>query len=121
MQVRRRLGIPYWSFSLWAKLRVKQAVNFINEFQRVVAEEARRQNVDGVICGHIHHATVEDMDGSCYINSSDWVESCTAIAEEFDGEMQLLRWSRPEVDRRNSTRGPAQADRVSDPSPAKAA
>ena len=90
--VRRRLGLPYWSFSAWAKLQVKQAVNFIGEFQRVVAEEARRQGVDGVICGHIHHATIEDLDGIRYINTGDWVESCTAIAEGYDGEMQLLRW-----------------------------
>jgi len=91
--VRRRFGLPYWSFSSWAKLRVKQAVNFISEFQRVVVEEAKRQKVDGVICGHIHHATIEDIDGIRYINTGDWVESCTAVAEGFDGRMELLRWS----------------------------
>ena len=91
--VRRRLGLPYWSFSSWAKLRVKQAVNFIGEFQRVVVEEAKRQNVDGVICGHIHHAIIQDMDGIRYINTGDWVESCTAVAEDFDGQMHLLRWT----------------------------
>ena len=57
------LGLPYWSFSAWAKLQVKRAVNFIGEFQRVVADEARRIDVDGVICGHIHHAVIEDIDG----------------------------------------------------------
>lgn len=90
--VRRRIGMPYWSFSAWAKHRVKQAVNFIGEFQRVVAEEARRQGVDGVICGHIHHAVIEEVDGIRYLNTGDWVESCTAIAETFDGEMKLLNW-----------------------------
>ena len=68
--VRRRLGMPYWSFSAWAKLQVKHAVNFIGEFQKVVAEEARRNEVDGVICGHIHHAVMEDIDGIHYVNSS---------------------------------------------------
>ena len=90
--VRRRLGLPYWSFSAWAKLQVKQAVNFIGEFQRVVVEEARKRDVEGVICGHIHHATIEDFDGVRYINTGDWVESCTAIGEDFDGKMHLLRW-----------------------------
>ncbi|WP_099866683.1 UDP-2,3-diacylglucosamine diphosphatase [Pararhizobium haloflavum] len=90
--VRRRIGMPYWSFSAWAKYRVKQAVNFMGEFQRVVAEEARRNNVDGVVCGHIHHAVIAEMDGITYINTGDWVESCTAIAETFDGEMKLLVW-----------------------------
>ena len=90
--VRRRLGLPYWSFSAWAKLQVKQAVNFIGEFQRVVVEEARKRDVEGVICGHIHHATIEDFDGVRYINTGDWVESCTAVGEDFDGKMHLLRW-----------------------------
>ncbi|WP_179784665.1 MULTISPECIES: UDP-2,3-diacylglucosamine diphosphatase [unclassified Rhizobium] len=90
--VRRRIGLPYWSFSAWAKLQVKHAVNFIGEFQRVVADEARRNNVEGVICGHIHHAVMEDMDGIRYINTGDWVESCTAIAENADGTFELITW-----------------------------
>ncbi|MGF9691509.1 UDP-2,3-diacylglucosamine diphosphatase [Rhizobium sp. 0TCS1.26] len=92
--VRRRLNMPYWSFSAWAKLQVKQAVNFIGEFQKVVAEEARRNHVDGVICGHIHHAVMEDIDGIRYINTGDWVESCTAIAEHMDGRFELISWQR---------------------------
>ncbi|TPW29780.1 UDP-2,3-diacylglucosamine diphosphatase [Martelella alba] len=91
--VRRKLGFSYWSFSAWAKLQVKHAVNFIGEFQRVVVEEARKQEVDGVICGHIHHAVMEDMDGIAYINTGDWVESCTAIAEHFDGTFELITWN----------------------------
>ncbi len=90
--IRRRLGMPYWSFSAWAKLQVKHAVNFIGEFQKVVAEEARREKADGVICGHIHHAVMEDIDGIRYINTGDWVESCTAIAEHHDGTMELITW-----------------------------
>ncbi|MCL6708100.1 UDP-2,3-diacylglucosamine diphosphatase [Pseudomonas sp. R2.Fl] len=91
--VRRRLGMPYWSFSAWAKQQVKQAVNFIGEFQRIVAEEARRNDVDGVICGHIHHAVMEDIDGIHYINTGDWVESCTAVVEHFDGRFEMISWS----------------------------
>lgn len=90
--VRRRLGKPYWSFSAWAKLQVKQAVNFIGEFQRVVADEARRNHVDGVICGHIHHAVMEDIDGIHYVNTGDWVESCTAVAERHDGTLEMITW-----------------------------
>nr|WP_245224089.1 UDP-2,3-diacylglucosamine diphosphatase [Rhizobium halophytocola] len=91
--VRRKLGMPYWSFSAWAKLQVKQAVNFIGEFQRVVADEARRNEVDGVICGHIHHAVMEDIDGIHYVNTGDWVESCTAVAEHHDGRLEMITWS----------------------------
>ncbi|HEX2146505.1 MAG TPA: UDP-2,3-diacylglucosamine diphosphatase [Pseudorhizobium sp.] len=92
--IRRRLGMPYWSFSAWAKLQVKHAVNFIGEFQRVVAEEARKNEVDGVICGHIHHALMEDIDGIHYVNTGDWVESCTAVVERHDGTLEMVVWQR---------------------------
>jgi len=92
-RVRRLFNMPYWSFSSWAKVKVKKAVNFISHFQKIVSEEARRSEVDGVICGHIHHAAIEDMDGIQYINTGDWVESCTAVVEHFDGRMEIVRWT----------------------------
>ena len=91
--IRRRLGLPYWSFSSWAKQQVKTAVNFIGEFQKVVVEEARRHDADGVICGHIHHAVITEIDGIRYINSGDWVESCTGIVEHHDGRFELIRFT----------------------------
>ena len=92
-RLRRIFGMPYWSFSSWAKVRVKRAVNFISHFQRIVVEEARRANVDGVICGHIHHAAIEAIEGLDYINTGDWVESCTAVVEHFDGSMEIIHWA----------------------------
>ena len=68
-------------------------MNFIGEFQKVVVEEARRNDADGVICGHIHHAVITEIDGIRYINSGDWVESCTAVAEHHDGHMEIIRWT----------------------------
>lgn len=99
-RVRARLGLPYWSFSAWAKFRVKKAVNFIGEFETVVSEEAKRIGVDGVVCGHIHHATIETMQGVEYINTGDWVESCTAVVEHFDGKMELIKWTSSSSDRK---------------------
>jgi UDP-2,3-diacylglucosamine pyrophosphatase LpxH len=93
---RRKLGFPYWSLSKWAKHKVKNAVNFIGEFEQAVALEARKQNVEGVICGHIHHATIHDLYGTRYMNCGDWVESCTALAEHYDGTFELLTGIIPE-------------------------
>lgn len=91
--IRRAFGLPYWSFSAWAKLRVKRAVNFIGSFEQTLAAEARRQGLDGVVCGHIHHAAIETIEGDItYVNTGDWVESCTAIVENFDGSLELVRW-----------------------------
>ncbi|WP_048648815.1 UDP-2,3-diacylglucosamine diphosphatase [Nitratireductor soli] len=92
-RVRRLFGRPYWSFSSWAKIKVKKAVKFISSFQDVLAQEAQRAEVDGVICGHIHHAAIEDIRGVSYMNTGDWVESCTALAENFDGTFEIITWA----------------------------
>jgi UDP-2,3-diacylglucosamine pyrophosphatase LpxH len=93
--VRRRLGFSYWSLSAWAKRRVKQAVNYIGRFEDVLVLEARREDVDGVICGHIHHAALREIDGIVYVNTGDWVESCTAAVEHLDGRFEIVDFTRP--------------------------
>ena len=92
-RARRFLGLPYWSLSSWLKLSIKNAVSFIGEFEQVLVTEGRRHNADGVICGHIHHASMHDDFGLAYINCGDWVESCTAIAEFPDGRFELITWT----------------------------
>ncbi len=91
--IRRRLGLTYWSLSAWAKLKVKNAVNYVSRFEELLAAEARRQQADGVICGHIHHAAMHDTFEVAYVNTGDWVESCTAVVEHWDGSLELIRWS----------------------------
>jgi UDP-2,3-diacylglucosamine pyrophosphatase LpxH len=90
---RRRLGFEYWSLSAWAKQKVKNAVNAVGEFEAQLTTEAKRLKVDGVICGHIHKADDHMALGVRYLNSGDWVESCTALAEHADGRFEILRWS----------------------------
>jgi len=91
--VRRRLGFGYWSLSKWAKLKVKNAVSYIGEFEKTLVDAARRHEVDGVICGHIHLAAIHSDFGIRYVNCGDWVESCTAIAEHHDGRFEILTWT----------------------------
>ena len=93
--VRRRLGLSYWSFSAWSKQKVKRAVNFIGAFEQAVAAEAVRHKADAVICGHIHHPAFKVIDGVDYVNTGDWVESCSAVVEHFDGRLELIRWTTP--------------------------
>jgi UDP-2,3-diacylglucosamine pyrophosphatase LpxH len=92
-EVRRRLGFPYWSLSQWAKLKVKNAVSYIGDFERTLVAEARRHDADGVICGHIHHPAIHHEFGIHYINCGDWVESCTAVAEHDDGRFEIITWT----------------------------
>lgn len=89
---RERFNYPYWSLSAHVKHRVKRAVNFIYEFEHAVAWDCRRRGFAGVVCGHIHHAEVREVDQVTYYNCGDWVESCTALIEHNDGEMELCHW-----------------------------
>ncbi len=90
--IRRRLGLGFWSLAAYLKKRVKTAVNFIGEFEQAIAAEAKRRGASGVICGHIHHMTDRMIGGVRYINCGDWVESCTAIAEDHDGTFHQICW-----------------------------
>ena len=91
-QLRRLLGMRYWSLSAFAKNSVKNAVNIVSEFEDSVARECKRRGLDGVICGHIHHAEIRQMHGVTYHNCGDWVESCTALGELPDGRIEVIRW-----------------------------
>ena len=86
----RVFGRPYWSLSKWAKMKVK---NFIGAFEKALATEAKHHEADGVICGHIHTAALHDDFGLRYINCGDWVESCTAAAENLDGTFEIITWT----------------------------
>ncbi|KZE33457.1 UDP-2,3-diacylglucosamine pyrophosphatase LpxH [Crenobacter luteus] len=90
---RMKLGLPYWSLSQYLKHKVKNAANFIGQFEAVLADEARRRGFDGVVCGHIHKAEIRDVDGVLYANCGDWVESLTALAEHADGRLEILAWT----------------------------
>lgn len=92
-KVRLRLGYPYWSLSAFLKHKVKNAVNYIGDFEKAVAAEAKRRGVDGVVCGHIHKAEMREIDGILYCNDGDWVESCTALVEDASGRLEILHWA----------------------------
>ena len=93
-RLRRRMGFGYWSLSAFLKTKVKNALQFVENFESAVADEARRRGVDGVICGHIHKAEMRDIDGIAYINDGDWVESCSALVEHHDGTLEILHWAK---------------------------
>jgi UDP-2,3-diacylglucosamine pyrophosphatase LpxH len=90
---RRLLGLPYWSLSAFLKHKVKNAVEFISNFEQAVAREAKERGMDGVVCGHIHHAEMKRIGGVLYCNDGDWVESCTALTEDARGVLEIIRWT----------------------------
>jgi len=91
--IRRLLGLDYWSLAAFLKQKVKNALEYICCFENAVAREVRERGLDGVVCGHIHHAAVKTIDGVLYLNDGDWVESCTALVEDRGGQLEILCWS----------------------------
>lgn len=106
---RARAGLPYWSLSKYLKLKVKRAVSYVGDFEAALAREARKRGVDGLVCGHIHHAEMRDVEGILYCNDGDWVESLTALVEHADGSLALVEWGEVMAGRATLSAAPAAA------------
>lgn len=90
---RKLFNFPYWSLAAHLKHKVKNAVSYISSFEDAITSVAADKNVDGVICGHIHHAQISEINGILYCNDGDWVESCTALIETHAGQLHLIKWT----------------------------
>ena len=102
-KLRKQMGRPYWSLSAYLKLKVKNAVKYIAEYEEAVARAAAEADVDGVVCGHIHHAEMREINGMLYCNDGDWVESCSALVEYADWRLELIYWAEPEIASQSET------------------
>ncbi|GAB4181114.1 MAG: UDP-2,3-diacylglucosamine diphosphatase [Wenzhouxiangellaceae bacterium] len=91
--VRGKLKKDYWSLAAFLKHKVKNAVQYIGQYEEILAGEAERRGVDGLICGHIHRAEISQIGDVHYLNCGDWVESCTALVELWDGSIELIHWA----------------------------
>ncbi|RMF17081.1 MAG: UDP-2,3-diacylglucosamine diphosphatase [Gammaproteobacteria bacterium] len=92
--LRRLMGFPYWSLAGYLKAHVGKAQAFIRRYEEAVLKEARHRQLDGYICGHIHVGGFrQSEEGILYCNDGDWVEHCTALVEDRDGQLSLWHWS----------------------------
>jgi UDP-2,3-diacylglucosamine pyrophosphatase LpxH len=96
--IRRRMGFGYFSLSRYLKYKVKKAVDFVFKFEENLANYCKKRGFDGVICGHIHHAEIKEINGVMYMNDGDWVESCTALVEHWDGHWEIITWIKEKDD-----------------------
>lgn len=93
-KVRRFFGLDYWSLADYCKTRVKTALQFILNFEEGVVEYCKSEGYDGVICGHIHKPNIKQYGDFLYLNDGDWVDSCTALVETFEGEYKIVKWDK---------------------------
>lgn len=96
--LRHKMGFGYWSLSQYLKHKVKKAVDFMFQFEKTLAAHCKKKGFDGIICGHIHHAEIKDIDGITYMNDGDWVESCTALVEHWNGKWEIVYWAKKNDD-----------------------
>ena len=91
-QLRKKLGMGYWSFSKFLKHNVKRAVDFVFKFEENITIYCSKKRYAGVICGHIHTPTIKDIGNVKYMNCGDWVENTTALVEHYDGSFEIIEW-----------------------------
>jgi UDP-2,3-diacylglucosamine pyrophosphatase LpxH len=85
----KKLHLPQWSLSKSVKRQVKKAVNYIGHFEDILTKYALDRQCDGVMCGHIHTPAIKEIGGVQYFNTGDWVETCSAIIEDTEGNLSL--------------------------------
>ena len=93
---RLKKGLPYYSLSREVKKRVKASVSYISDYEKHIVEIARKKKCDGVICGHIHHPEKAYYDEILYLNSGDWVESLSALTEDYEGNWEVVMYAQEE-------------------------
>jgi len=91
--MRHRFNYPYWSLANFLKQKIGTVANYIVRFEQAAAHEAARRGLDGIICGHIHKPALTNINGVLYCNDGDWVESCTALVEHMDGQLEIIHWA----------------------------
>jgi UDP-2,3-diacylglucosamine pyrophosphatase LpxH len=96
-RIRRSFGFGYWSFASYIKLRAKSAVKYVTDYEDTMLQFGRKSGMAGVICGHIHRPEIRQVGDMLYMNCGDWVENCTALVEDFDGNFSLIRFHESDV------------------------
>ncbi len=74
-------------------VRFNKLLRMGNRYERRLTDLARSAGAHGVICGHFHQAALHESHGLIYANCGDWVAAMTAITEDAEGNLTLLKWS----------------------------
>lgn len=104
-RLRAKYGYGYWSFAGYLKSHIKRAQQYITDYEDAASHFAEKQGYDGIVCGHIHHPAMKELNNVTYYNTGDWVESCTALIEDFEGQFTLMDWKnheKPTITHKNS-------------------
>jgi len=87
---RRFFGLEYWSLSQYLKLKVKNAIAFINDFKILSMKKLDEVGCDSIMIGHIHTPAIEKIDNKNYYNTGDFCETCSFLYEDLSGKINLV-------------------------------
>lgn len=92
--VRKKFGKKYFSLSAYVKEHIKKSLMYIYDYENILSKVANEKKYNGVICGHIHKTEDKMLNNIRYLNCGDWVESCSAIVETYDGEFKIIYFNK---------------------------
>ncbi len=101
---RSKQGYPYRSVAAYIKTRMRGANNAIGRYREAAIARAKSMNIDGIVCGHIHHPEITEVNGITYYNDGDWIENCSALTEDSHGEIKLIYWTQCLTDKEKNNR-----------------
>lgn len=85
-KIRKLFGLNYWSLSAYIKKRVKNIIKFLTEYKKASKQLVIEKGCDSIMIGHTH--SPEIILGE-YYNTGDFVESCSYIIEDLEGNLEL--------------------------------
>ncbi len=85
-----RLKVPGWSLASYVKEHARDGQILRNRLRDALLLEASDRGLDGVICGHVHHPEIVEIDSLIYCNDGDWVKNCSALVETFAGRLEII-------------------------------
>ena len=88
--IRTMFGMKKASFTT----NIANLVRNLKKFQTAACAAALSKECIGVICGHTHAHGIHEVEigdkKAVYVNTGDWVISCTAAVENLDGTIKVI-------------------------------
>lgn len=85
--------IKRFSMAKFLSYHGQMALNILNNFESALAREAKRSDVDGIICGHTHIPALKHFRHITYANCGSWLSGKpTAVIEKDNGSLELVDW-----------------------------
>lgn len=80
----------YFPFSKKIKSFMRDIYLHISSFEDIIYRYVKKNEYDGIVCGHIHKPFIKKINDIDYYNCGDFLEGATLIVETMDGDFKLI-------------------------------